>query len=72
MKWTTSPTLNLNDFDIDRWEERDRIQLTLTHKGKEVFTFWDNHVRELVEDGFIDYRYLLDSCVWYAQHIGLV
>ena len=63
---------DLSAFDVDLWSERDRSQLTLYRNGEEIFTFWDSDVHSLVEDGFINPNHLLESCVWYANHLGML
>ena len=68
---------NLNDFDVDTWFERDRSQITLNRKGETgeyyaIFTLWDNEVTEAIEDGFINPKHLLESCVQYAVMRGLL
>lgn len=38
----------------------------------EIVTWWDDDVRELVEDGFLDPRNWLGSATQYARHLGLL
>ena len=57
---------------VETWFERDRAMVQLLSDDDEVFCFFDDDCRELVEDGFLDPRDWLGSSIDYAQHLGLI
>lgn len=59
-------------YRINTWFERDRAMVSLYDEDREVITFWDDDVRELIEDGFLDPKDWLGSAVEYVQHLGLI
>lgn len=70
MKYITA--YRLQEFDLDLWSERDRCQLTLRKGEEEIFTFRDGEVNQLIEDGFLHPNNLLETAIWYADHLGLL
>ena len=59
-------------YRIETWFERDRAMVQLLSDDDEIFCFWDDDVREFVEDGFLDPRDWLGSAIEYAEHLGLI
>lgn len=61
-------------FEATQWQERDRLHLSLTDAidGQEILDLWDEDARQLIEDGFIDPRNLLDTMTSYARSINLI
>ena len=59
-------------YRIETWFERDRAMVQLLSDDGEICCFWDDDVRELAEDGFLDPRDWLGSSIEYAEHHGLI
>lgn len=60
-------------YKVVTWFERDRAMVSLQRADEtEIVTWWDDDVRELVEDGFLDPRNWLGSATQYARHLGLL
>ncbi len=65
--------LHYDGYEINVWEERDRIIITLyDNNEKEIRSWIDDSAREMFDDGFFDWRHLRKSIVDYAHEIGLI
>ncbi len=64
-------------YSIQTWFERDRAHVALyygtEHDANDdlIVEWWDDAVREAIEDGFLDPRDYLGSAVEYAESVGL-
>lgn len=63
---------NGNEIRVDTWFERDRANVTVYKNDKEIAEWWDDDVRELVEDGFLNPRDWEGSAIEYCKHLGLL
>lgn len=67
-------TVAERDLDWYTWFERDRQHVELRDRRTEqtVWEAWDEHVTELIEDGFLSPKDLKGSAIAYAVSLGLV
>lgn len=64
---------NLDAYNVEVWEERDRLSVVLNDEhGETVAEWWDDDARQMFEDGFFDARRLRESVIEYARDMGLV
>lgn len=43
-----------HEYVVSVWFERDRANVSLsTPKGREIFSLWDDDVRQAIEDGYL-------------------
>lgn len=70
----TVPVLALADTRLSTWSERDRAHVELIDAKNDatIVEWWDEAVREAIEDGFLNPRKLHESAYDYAVHIGLI
>jgi hypothetical protein len=76
-------TIDMHDYTVTTWFERDRGNVCLYYTptddarndpanlGVEILDVWDDHLSEMVVDGFLDGRDWKRSSLDYAEHIGL-
>ena len=60
------------DIRVDTWFERDRASVVVYQDGKEVAEWWDDDVRQMVEDGFLDPKDWKGSAIRYCEEMGLL
>lgn len=64
---------NSKQYKVDSHFERDRAYVSIEDlNGKEIATWWDDDVRELIDDGFLNPKDLQGSAIEYARHLGLI
>jgi hypothetical protein len=70
--------LHLDDTELHTWFERDRAHVELRDRrtGKSIVEWWDDDVRQAIEDGFLPHfapdTALHRAAFDYAKHVGLV
>lgn len=70
--------IGVDDTTVDTWFERDRAYVILYEKaadggfGDAIAEWWDDAVRQAVEDGFLDPRDYRASAFEYAESHGLL
>lgn len=66
--------LQFRETDCSTWFERDRAYVELVNKNtnRAILEWWDDEVREAVEDGFLDPRDYHRSAFEYAKYLGVI
>lgn len=60
-------------YRAETWFERDRAYVGLENEnGETILEFWDEEVREAIEDGFLDPKDFKGSIIEYAKHLGVI
>lgn len=70
-----NPTaVTYGETSIETWFERDRAHVALINDrtGDTIIEWWDDDVREAIEDGFLDPRDYHGSAYETAQHLGVL
>jgi len=64
----------MKNLTVYTWFERDRAHLELRNEDtdKTILEFWDEEVRDIIEDGFIDPKDFDGSMIAYAQYLNLI
>jgi hypothetical protein len=68
------PEVALSETRLSVWEERDRahVELINTKNDATIVEWWDDQVREAIEDGFLKPGKLHETAYDYAVHVGLI
>jgi hypothetical protein len=61
-----------DDIRVETWFERDHASVIVYKNGKEVAEWWDDDVRQAVEDGFLDPKDWEGSAIRYCEDMGLL
>lgn len=64
---------NSKQYKVNTHFERDRAYVSVEDlNGKEIITWWDDDVRELIDDGFLNPKNFEKSAIEYARYLGLI
>ena len=68
------PLVPFDDTEIHTWFERDRLHVELRNTATDdtIIEWWDDAVKEAIEDGFLDPRNYHESAYSYAQYVGIL
>jgi hypothetical protein len=69
-----APARRLDETEVHTWFERDRAHVELRDKvtGQTLIEWWDDDVRQAVEDGFLNPRDYHRSAYAYAIDVGII
>lgn len=59
-------------YRVETWFERDRAMVALYDGDQEIATWWDDDLRGLIEDSFLNPKDWLGSTVEYARSLGMI
>lgn len=64
----------LEDIEFHKWFERDRAHIEIRHKETQetILEFWDDSVREMIEDGFISPKDYKGTLIKYAIQMSFL
>jgi hypothetical protein len=62
------------NIELHTWFERDRahVELRDADTDETIIEWWDDDVREAIEDGFLNPKDFKASAIEYAKHIGIL
>lgn len=63
---------SLDEYEVDTWFERDRGHVCLSKNGKTIIEWWDDDLRQAIDDGFLNPKNFRGSAIQYAHHLGLL
>lgn len=66
---STHEEVSTSNTTVSTWFERDRTYVGLECDGHTLVEFWDEHVNEMVEDGFLDPKNWHGSLVEYFNSL---
>lgn len=61
-----------DNIEVQTWFERDRAHVGVTKNGRDIVDWWDDEVKELVEDGFLNPKDWEGSAIEYCRYLGLL
>lgn len=64
----------MNQTELLTWFERDRAHVELRDRRTDatIVEWWDEEVREAIDDGFLEPRRFHESAYEYAKDVGLL